>query len=257
MRPEEKGMKEFVFALDYESGCNAIADTLLEHSDVSVRSLSCHVTPSSVWRVDLVTGPRAGVDAVERVFLDPNHCTDCLAAPDCGAECDNNVLDREEDTLVVYSRWSKARACTSVPHLALEHLGDGLLFETRRSGRRYEWRVIAPNDADIGGFHDALRAALCECAQIEFVRLTGLDPALSGSGPDAELPAEQVAALRAAVEHGYYETPRAIELGTLAERLDVPRSTLSYRLRRAEAGLATAFAERSSAASEIGVRQPN
>ncbi|MCL7418699.1 MAG: helix-turn-helix domain-containing protein, partial [Halalkalicoccus sp.] len=224
-------MKEFVFALDYEAGCNAIADTLLEHSDVGVRSLSCHVTPESVWRVDLVTGPPDGVDAIERVFLDPNHCTDCLAAPDCGAECDNSVLDREDDTLVVYSRWSKAHACDSVPHLALERLGDGLLFETRRSGRRYEWRVIAPDDADVGGFHDALRAALCECTEIEFVRLTGLDPAVSGPTSDPDLPVEQVAALNAAVEHGYYETPRGIDLGALADRLDVPRSTLSYRLR--------------------------
>lgn len=256
-------MKEFVFALDYESGCNAITDALVDHPDVRVRSLSCHVTPSSVWRVDLATGPPAGVDALERAFLDPNHCTDCLAAPDCGAECDNTVLDCEEDTLVVYSRWSKARACTSVPHLALDHLGDGLLFETRRSQRRYEWRIIAPDDADIGGFHDALRAELCTCTEIEFVRLTGLDSAPSGPATDAELPTEQAAALRAAVEHGYYETPREIELDTLADRLDIPRSTLSYRLRRAEAGLATAFvggdsvADEPAESEEVGVRQPN
>jgi predicted DNA binding protein len=40
------------------------------------------------------------------------------------------------------------------------------------------------------------------------------------------------------VEHGYYETPRNVDVGELADHLDVPRSTLTYRLRRAEAALA-------------------
>ncbi|ELY85169.1 bacterio-opsin activator HTH domain-containing protein [Natrialba taiwanensis DSM 12281] len=47
--------------------------------------------------------------------------------------------------------------------------------------------------------------------------------------------------MQAAVEYGYYETPRQIDLSELADRLDVPRSTLSYRLRRAEATLASTF----------------
>ena len=58
--------------------------------------------------------------------------------------------------------------------------------------------------------------------------------------PDA-LSAEQEAALRAAVEHGYYETPRTVDVSELADHLDVPRSTLTYRLRRAEAHLAERY----------------
>ena len=46
-----------------------------------------------------------------------------------------------------------------------------------------------------------------------------------------------------AVEHGYYETPREIDLSELAEKLDVPRSTLTYRVRRAEAQIAKQFVE--------------
>jgi predicted DNA binding protein len=60
-------------------------------------------------------------------------------------------------------------------------------------------------------------------------------------GGDAGLPAEQDAALRAAVEHGYYETPREVDVGELAAHLDVPRSTLTYRLRRAEEYLAKQY----------------
>jgi len=257
-------MKEFVFALDYESGCNDITEVLTQHPDAQIRSLSCHVTPASVWRVDHVTGPQIALDAIESVFLDPDHCTDCLATPDCGAECDNSVLDRDEDTLVVYSRWSKARACTSVPHLALHHLGDGLLFETHRSERRYEWRIIAPDEADISAFHNALQEELCTCTDIQFVRISDIDSSVTSSAAEPSMPAEQKEALTAAVEYGYYETPRDIELGDLADELDMSRSTLSYRLRRAEAHLATsfvagdaAFVNGPSEAGEVGVRQTN
>ncbi|OYR97966.1 transcriptional regulator, partial [Halorubrum sp. E3] len=44
----------------------------------------------------------------------------------------------------------------------------------------------------------------------------------------------------AAVEHGYDESPREVDVGGLAGHLDVPRSTLTYRLRRAEERLAKA-----------------
>ena len=129
----------------------------------------------------------------------------------------------------------------AVPHLALEYLGEGLLFETYREGRRYRWRIVLGSDAPVGDFFDALGDEVGECAGMEMLRLTDLDPDRESNDADASLPAEQRAALQAAVEYGYYETPRRTDLSELAEKLDVPRSTLSYRLRRAEATLATAF----------------
>ncbi|TKX76629.1 transcriptional regulator, partial [Halorubrum sp. SD626R] len=60
-------------------------------------------------------------------------------------------------------------------------------------------------------------------------------------GDGSDLSPEQEAALRAAVEHGYYETPRETDVGDLADHLGVPRSTLTYRLRRAEEQLAKRF----------------
>ena len=60
---------------------------------------------------------------------------------------------------------------------------------------------------------------------------------------DRSLTPEQDEALRAAVDHGYYETPREIETYKRAEELEIPGSTLSYRLRRAEAKLATEYVD--------------
>ncbi|NGM67560.1 transcriptional regulator [Natronolimnobius sp. AArcel1] len=237
-------MREFVFALEYEPGTNPVADVLADHPDASIRSLSCHVSADSLWRVDHASGSEEALESLEQAYKTADYFADCLVKDDCGAACEVQVLDRSGDTLVVYTYWERTDVCTSVPHVALEHLGEGLLFETYREGRRYRWRIVLGNEAPIHDFFDALGEEVGECTGMEMLRLTDVDPDHSDDDVGAtELPREQQAALQAAVEHGYYETPRQVELSDLAEKLEIPRSTLSYRLRRAEAALATEFAD--------------
>ncbi len=235
-------MRAVVFALEYDPGTNPVADALERHSDASIRSLSCHVTPESLWRVDHATGSPEALAELESAYRDTAYCADCLVRDNCGADCETQVLDRSRDTLVVYTYWDRTDVCTSVPHLALEHLGEGLLFETYREGRRYRWRVVLPNERPLGDFFNALRREVSACAGMEVLKLTNVNPDDSGDRPTDGLSERQRAALLAAVDRGYYETPRRIDLTELAEELDVPRSTLSYRLRRAEAALARSFA---------------
>jgi predicted DNA binding protein len=235
-------MRELVFALEYEPGCNRVADALAEHPDARVRSLSLHATADQLWRVDHATGNPAALAAVEAAFTDGDYYADCLASDDCGATQTTRVLDRTGDTLILYSDWERTPQCASVPHIARAHLGEGVLFETRHEGRHYTWRLIHSGAGDVGAFFDDVRAAVGDCARMELLRTATATPddSIDGS-PDgaAELSPEQEATLRAAVEHGYYESPRAIDAGELAEHLDVPRSTLTYRLRRAEAKVIT------------------
>jgi predicted DNA binding protein len=233
------GMRELVFALEYEPGCNRVADALADHPDARVRSLSLHATAERLWRVDHATGTPDALDAIEDAFRNSDYYADCLATEDCGATQTTRVLDRTDGALVLYSDWERTPACASVPHIARDHLGDGVLFETRHEGRHYTWRLIHSGEGDLAAFFDDLEAAVGECARMEMLRTAdttasagGSDEASSGLSP------EQEAALRAAVEHGYYESPRAVGAGELAEHLDVPRSTLTYRLRRAEEHLA-------------------
>ncbi|WP_247000049.1 helix-turn-helix domain-containing protein [Halosolutus gelatinilyticus] len=234
-------MREFVFALEYEPGTNPVADVLADHPDTTIRSLSCHVTSDSLWRVDHATGSEQALAELEAAYETADYFADCLVKDDCGADCEVQVLDRSNGTLVVYTYWERTNVCTSVPHVALEYLGEGLLFETYREGRRYRWRIVLGSDAPIHEFFDALGEEVGECTGIEMLRVTELDPDRNRPESEGELPDEQREALRAAVERGYYETPRRIELSDLADELDVPRSTLSYRLRRAEASLASTF----------------
>jgi predicted DNA binding protein len=232
-------MRELVFTLTYEPDCNAVAEALAEHPDAGIRSLSLHATPESLWRVDHATGSPAALDAIEDAFLTADYYADCLATDHPGATQRTQVLEHDSERLVLYSYWERTPACASVPHVALEYLGEGALFETRHEGREYTWRIIHPG-GDVRGFFDSLETAVEESATIDIGRLSDVtsprtDTETAGSN---ELPPEQEAALRAAVEHGYYETPRAVDLSELADTVDVPRSTLAYRLRRAEAHLA-------------------
>ncbi|ADD06664.1 HTH-10 family transcription regulator [Natrialba magadii ATCC 43099] len=258
-------MREFVFALEYEPGTNPVADVLADHPDASVRSLSCHVSADSLWRVDLATGSETALAELEAAYETADYFADCLVKDDCGADCEVQVLDRSSDTLVVYTYWDRTDVCTSVPHVAREHLGDGMLFETYREGGRYRWRIVLASDAPIHAFFDALGEEVGECTGMEMLRLTELDPEHGGNGAAAgaetggvangaladSLPTEQREALQAAVDRGYYETPRRIDLSELAEELDVPRSTLSYRLRRAEATLATTFVSEADSIEQL------
>lgn len=231
-------MRELVFALEYEPGCNRVADTLAAHPNARIRSLSLHATADRLWRVDHATGPPDALDDIEDAFRTADYYADCLATEDCGATQTTQVLDHTDDTLVLYSDWERTPTCASVPHIARDHLGNGVLFETRHESRHYTWRLIHSGEGDVAAFFQTLRDAVGDCAQMEMLRTTETAGAGGEISVGYSLSPEQEAALRAAVEHGYYESPRNVDVGDLAEHLDVPRSTLTYRLRRAEEQLA-------------------
>ncbi|MGQ4556394.1 helix-turn-helix domain-containing protein [Halobellus sp. GM3] len=236
-------MRELVFALEYEPGCNRVADTLSEHPEARIRSLSLHATSERLWRVDHVTGTPESLSAVETAVLDSDYYADCLATEHCGATQSTEVLDHTDETLVLYSYWERTPTCASVPHIALDHLGDGVLFDTRNEGRHYTWRIIHSGTGDVAAFFEELEGAVGECARLEVLRTASASRSGSSGEEANALSPEQEAALRAAVEHGYYESPREIDVGGLAAHLDVPRSTLTYRLRRAEEILAKRYVD--------------
>jgi predicted DNA binding protein len=227
-------MREIVFTVVHEPGMNPVADLLAEYPSARIRSLACHVTESALWRVDRATGPGAALDELEDL-AGARYFTDCLVRDGCDGDWETTVLDRSESSLVLYSYWERTPSCDSVPHLAREHFGDGVVLDETWRGRRQRWRALAP-DGPVGAFVEDVRAVAD--ADIEFERVSDPDPE-----PDAELPPKQADALAAAVDAGYYETPREIETYELAEQLGIPGSTLSYRLRRAEAWLAKRYVE--------------
>jgi hypothetical protein len=168
-RPLRDGVRELVFALEYEPGRNAVADALATHPDVRIRSLSLHATAERLWRVDHATGPSDALEAVEEAVLTGDYYADCLATEACGAAQTTRILDRTADTLVLYSTWERTPRCTSIPHIAHDHLGDGVLLETRHEGRHYTWRVIHSGAGDVAAFFDAVEDAVGACARLEML----------------------------------------------------------------------------------------
>lgn len=57
-------MRELVFALEYAPGNNAVADILTANPKTEIRSLSDHVIPDNLWRVDHVTGGQSALDGL-------------------------------------------------------------------------------------------------------------------------------------------------------------------------------------------------
>lgn len=231
-------MRELVFELEYEPGYNTVADTLAEYPDTQVRSLSLHATSESLWRVDHVTGSADALSEIEDAFLSTDYYTDCITPDNCGATQKTQVLESSDETLVLYSYWERTDSCASIPHMALEGLGDGVLFETQKEGRRCTWRIVHSGGGDVRGFFDDLEESVAEGVEIDFQRLTDASSPIEKTRESDELSPEKEEALQAAVEHGYYEIPRETDAGELADILDLPRSTLNHRLRRAEEHLA-------------------
>jgi predicted DNA binding protein len=231
-------MRELVFALEHEPGCNRVADVLAEHPDADIRSLSLHATAKSLWRVDHVTGPVDALSDIEDAFLAENYYTDCITSEHCDASQRTQVLESTDDMLIMYSYWERTSDCASVPHMALEYLGQGALFEATKQQREYVWRIVHSGEGDVRALLNDLEETVADCVSIDFRRLSDTSLPVESTATSDDLPTEEKEALQAVVEHGYCEAPREIDVGELAERLEVPRSTFNHRLRRAEEQLA-------------------
>ena len=197
-------------------------------------------------RVDVAAGPSARLRRTRTRSAARAIGRDVLQ----GAGLEVRLLDRgEADGLLPVAR----RAQLSLGAVPGEYdAGSDLLFDAQRRGRRYEWRLLVPDDRQVGDLFDAVHAGLP----------AGIAVGLDGVGTPnrwgenlttiADVPHEQRDALEAAVSMGYYETPRAVTVAELADVLDVPTSTCRYRLRRAEALVTTRFVAENALAGDGG-----
>jgi hypothetical protein len=89
---------------------------------------------------------------------------------------------------------------------------------------RWRFEVRFPSESAVSAFHT-------RCRESEFdVRVRRLTQSVTRGG--SGLTSAQRAALRRALEEGYYRVPRGVTLGELAEEADVSDTALSQLLRR-------------------------
>lgn len=234
-------MREFTFAIVYDEGADPLMDLFRETPDLASWSFDGCQSAEAFWRIERFTGPQVALDEVERLRLETDGDGEPLDARECELRAHHDVVERRAERLVLYSYVAELRACTTVHRLVAEYLDPGTLVETHRDGDRHEFRLLMRSDHNVGLLYDALGAALRDGISFRTGHLRDVTTWEPDLFSEPTLPGEQRVALEEAFARGYYETPRSVSLEELAAELGVPRSTLSYRLRRAEASLVSEF----------------
>lgn len=234
-------MREFVFTVEYEKGANEVMDLFIEHADLYARSMEINATSEAVWGIDKVVGPTTVLDELddrlERVASDPNTTGMCGAPV---TEYEYTILSSNSESRKIHSLRREGDGPRSIPLVAANHVGEGLIMRSERRGDQFRWRLLI--DEPVAAIHEKVRENLREGLSLTVERL-GTPPCLLEDGRVQQtLTPEQKSALEAAIERGYYEEPRQQSVTEIAADVSVSRSTFQYRLNRAEAWLAQQFA---------------
>ena len=234
-------MREFVVTLSYEPGVDPLADTFIDHPEVTAQSTTCVATTDHVWRADTLFGPEDDLDRIETRFLDESQVTSVTAtgvAPNAGTRCWSGLRPTDSSTLTA------ARSGAVDPFRAWPWNTSGRASASRPSelATPTSRTVLMLDDEGVGRLYDAA-AQFRAGVRLGLQHVTGHLGWRSGALAAPRLSHAQREAVRAAVVNGYYETPRACTITELSDRLDVARSTLQYRLQRAESQLLAAFVE--------------
>jgi predicted DNA binding protein len=228
-------MREFVFTLHYGQGADPVMDTFIEAPRARSEAFVCSLDGEQAWRLERVVGPTAALDRIEDRLLAPGG--ESISGRPCEGERYVDLLDAGPGHRVVYTYLADITGCETVPGLADRYLPGGVLFRLVRQEGEQRWQLLMRDDEKVGLLYDALSAALREGIRFEFGHLDSAGAWAADMLSSLTIAPDQHRVLRTAAEMGYYELPRETTLDEIADRLDLPRSTVSYRLRRAEAQL--------------------
>lgn len=241
-----RSMRELVFAVEYSPGADPVMDVFREYGELRSRSMACHVSTEGIWRIDRFNGPTQALDQIDRIYADHDRCLDCLTGVHDRQSTVHETLAARSGSRTVYTFRDVTTDCYAIPCLTCKHVTRGVLSESERSGDTVEWRLLLRDDSGVGDLYEALESSLRPGLSVEFAQLAEPTYWSDRAVTVAELPSEQRTAVEAAVQHGYYETPRSVSLSGLADELDLPRSTLQYRLQRAESWIVERFVRNST-----------
>ncbi|OIB58149.1 helix-turn-helix domain-containing protein [Natrialba sp. SSL1] len=234
-------MQEFAFTVTYTDGVDDLMDVFINNPGLYSRTVSCHATEDTMWRVDEVTGPQEALTAYDQRISNLSRCSNLRGMGGCQIDWEHEVLSEQPTSRVIYSQQSEGSGCRSIPYLVATHLGDGALCRAEQYSGTYRWRILADTAASLTPIHEELRANLREGLELTFERVDQSPEWSERQVPGSKLSHEQREALELAAEYGYYDSPRQLSLQEIAEAEGMPVSTLQYRLTRAEAQLVTTF----------------
>lgn len=236
-------MYDFSFTITYDTGADEYTDQFIDRESLRSEALYACLDPSKMWVLELVTGDPEDLTALDELLLDESLDRYSVSGRSCEATRHTSQITEKNRQRMTYTYVSDVSYCDAIPLIAVKYFTDGLLFRQTRSGETAQWHILVQDDENVGMVYDTVSGRLADGLQFSFDYLTELDQWESRLLSPSGIRAEQREVLTAAVNRGYFETPREITLDELAAELELPRSTVSYRLRRATAELAKAFVD--------------
>jgi hypothetical protein len=182
--------------------------------------------PETTFRVlSALPGPESGFGLLEFESADAAAILERLRAADTLRSVE--TVHREENHVVVQFE------STAFPLLVtVQRAQVPLEFPLELEDGRVTLSLTAPRDR-ISEFADQLHAVGVPHSLDRIYRAVDVDDVLTD---------HQRELLRAALEHGYYDTPRGITLTDLAETVDAAPSTVSETLHRVEGSIIKEYA---------------
>ncbi|WP_144902630.1 helix-turn-helix domain-containing protein [Halobellus captivus] len=237
-------MRELTIELHYDEGIDPVMDVCIEAPSVCAESIASCVQRDQLWHIERFGGPSQRLDQIEAVRLDDEEDRERMTETECGAAREHEVIERSPTTLAVYTFVTRLHTSNSVLALAARHLDHGIVFQSRRRGCVHRWRCLLRSEENVDVFYGSVEDHLRDGISMSMQRLGTVQQVDYDSLAAVSIPRKQRETLWAAIERGYYETPRGITIDKLADRLGSPPSTVSYRLRQAEACLAKGYFHR-------------
>lgn len=230
-------MREFVFEISYARESDELMDLFIRTPEASSKALICSMGDAKLWKLDHAVGPTSTVEAATSLLTDTSYDQLSVSGRTYDARQYTDVLERESDRSLVYNYFEDLVRCDSVPTITNRYLNGALLFEVTRREDTEKWRILMEDDTKAGMLYDTLQGTLRDGLSFHFDHVGDSTGSVLDLFNSVAIRPEQFHVLEKAAEEGYYRTPKETTLGELAAELDCPRSTVSYRLRRAEAAL--------------------
>lgn len=239
-------LREFTFTLTYEPGEDPVADVFHEYPNLRAATIDVAVGRTSYVRLVHLTGPPTATDHLQTVLEDRDYLPRAIGTERCCGTSTAYRLECAPRQRLVYAYVADICDCHSIHNIASTYLEPGTIFEHRHRAGRERWRLLMRSDAAVGELFDHVEAACRPDVTVEIGHLGEATEWHGDAFVDADLTGSQRRALAHAAANGYYERPREVTIEELADELDVPKSTLSYRLRMAESRLVKRYLDRYS-----------
>jgi len=238
-------MREVTFALEFDVGIDPVMDAFIAHPELRSEAIGTCVRRDLAWQIERVLGPSDALDRIERHrFGDANQVEEVTLSTD-DTPHHHERLERSASKLVVYSFLERLHTSDSGMATAARRLDLGHVLQIQRAENCQEWRILLRSGANIDAFYQDIEGKLVDGITLHLGRCGEVDQWQFDSLATVSLLETERYTLEAGIEYGYFETPREVTVSELADQLDLPQSTVSYRLRRAEAKLVKGYVRRS------------